>query len=366
MIIKELVLKNYRNYLNLDIQFNSDINVFIGANAQGKTNILEAIYLGAMGHSHRTANDSELIRWEESIGSVLLQFVRHSTEQKLQLNLINSKNKEIILNGNTIRSRDLIGNLNVVLFSPEDLMLVKGNPQGRRRFLDGEISQASPIYYRQLLQYARVVQQRNNLLKQFRDTRSNDYELLEPWDDQLAEFAATIVAKRIAAIKKLTMLANLMHRRITDNKENLVLRYEISGMNADDFIPEKKWYSIQLQERRVQDLIRGNTSVGPHRDDLSLLVNGTDLKVFGSQGQQRTGVLALKLAELEFIRSENGEYPILLLDDVMSELDKTRREQLLLFINSRVQTFITATDATNFGDVKRAHYFHVQAGKVWE
>jgi len=259
-----------------------------------------------------------------------------------------------------------MGTLNVVLFSPEDLWLIKGAPAVRRRFLDNEISQANRSYYQKLLRYQHSLLQRNNLLKAIRDHRSS-VDQLDIWDEQLAVIAAAAKVKRLDSLKKLNMLANLMHRKLTNGKEVLALQYSIHQLQSDSpqTVDElSAWYQQKLAENRQQDIARGSTSVGPHRDDLVMQVNGQNLRVYGSQGQQRTGALSLKLAELEFIKSETGEYPILLLDDVMSELDASRREHLLAFIKNRIQTFITATDATNFPANYAGRKFIVSQGTL--
>ena len=365
MKVTKIVLNNFRNYVNLTLEFTNNINVFIGDNAQGKTNILESIYYGAMGRSHRTSTDSELIRWQQNNASISINFSRLSIENSLLFKFRTEQNKEIMANNYAIKPRELVGLLNVVLFSPEDLMLIKGMPAMRRRFLDIEISQASPIYYQQLLKYNRIVSQRNTLLKKIRENKEKT-DLLDAWDQQLANMAAQIVKKRQMAIKKLAMLANLMHRKITDNKESLTVIYQKHGIDEVSEENLMDEYSNKLAIVRQNDIWRGSTSIGPHRDDLILSVNGVNLKTFGSQGQQRTGVLALKLAELEFIKSETGEYPILLLDDVMSELDASRRGHLLSFIRDRVQTYITATEEKYFPNEKFGKYFHVTNGTIVE
>ncbi|MDD4599750.1 DNA replication and repair protein RecF [bioreactor metagenome] len=362
MKVKNLSLYNYRNYVKLNLEFKHNLNIFVGQNAQGKTNILESIYVGAMGRSHRTNTDQELIHWYQPGGSINMTFTRQDIENKLSFKFISDQNKEIILNGQTIKVRDLIGQLNAVMFSPEDLMLIKGAPVGRRKFLDSEISQANPAYYRNLLQYNRIVAQRNNLLKKIRECKARP-EMLDTWDAQIASSAAIIVNKRQDALKKLTMLANLMHRKITASRENLTITYFQCGL-CQPVNHIEEWYLQQMANNRHIDIARGSTSVGPHRDDLIFNVNGINLRNFGSQGQQRTGVLALKLAEIEFIKSETGEYPVLLLDDVMSELDASRREQLLSFIKDRIQTFITATEPKYFSEHKMGHYYSVVEGKV--
>lgn len=365
MRVNGLKLRNFRNYDQLVLNFSQNINVFIGENAQGKTNILEAIYFSALGHSHRTYNEQEMIRWQEEAAAIELNFFRHDVENQLIFKLKTKQNKEIIYNDCSIKPREIIGCFNAVLFSPEDLLLIKGAPAGRRRFLDGEISQANPGYYRQLLQYNRIINQRNHLLKRIRENRAG-IDVLETWDEQAAKASAYLVLKRFAAVKKLAMLANLMHRKITDSKENLGITYYCHemGQAVEDNLAAR--YLEKLKEIRPADIAKGSTGVGPHRDDLILTVNGINLRTFGSQGQQRTGILALKLAELEFIKSETGEYPVLLLDDVMSELDEHRREQLINFIRDKIQTFITATDEKYFPSQKFGKYYRVVEGTVTE
>ena len=408
MQVTALHLKNFRNYAELTLALSSGINIFLGANAQGKTNILEAICYASLGRSHRTHQDSDLIRFSEPAGILQLAFSRRDVPNRIDIELPRKGRRKLLLNGQSIRPKDLVGSLNTVLFSPEDLFLIKGAPAGRRHFLDSEISQASPAYYHELLTYNRLLQQRNTLLKRIREHHATP-ALLASWDPQLAASAAKITKKRQEAIKKLHMLANLMQRKISGSKENLSLTYEIHGLERNDSLferqretirnplsrsvdsvgsplppdtkktstieqpptsnqvtsPLESWYNKRLEERHELDILRGVTSVGPHRDDLAMAVNGIDLRAYGSQGQQRTGALALKLAELEFLRSETGEYPILLLDDVMSELDASRREALLAFLQrEHIQTIITATDAAYFPRNDFGTVYHVENGNV--
>lgn len=365
MKVNKIVLKNFRNYMDITINFTDSINIFIGENAQGKTNILEAIYYGGIGHSHRTNVDSELIRWEQDHASISIFYSRLSIDNNLLFKLHTTKNKEIIANSHPLKPKELVGLLNVVLFSPEDLMLIKGMPNMRRRFLDIEISQVNPMYYQQLLKYNRIISQRNSLLKKIRENKEKP-EMLDSWDGQLAILASQIVSKREIAIKKLAMLANLMHRKITNSKENLTVVYQKYGMDILEKENLVEEYKSKLITARQNDIWRGSTSIGPHRDDLILSVNGVNLRTFGSQGQQRTGVLALKLAELEFIKSEIGEYPVLLLDDVMSELDASRREHLIAFIKNRIQTFISATEKKYFPDKSFGKFHQVINGTIME
>ncbi|WP_371375752.1 DNA replication/repair protein RecF [Sporomusa aerivorans] len=365
MRVNRLILRNFRNYVNINLEFTANINVFVGPNAQGKTNLLEALYLAAMGRSHRTNTEQELIRWDQSAASVEVNFARQEVENSLKIKLITNQNKEILYNSHPLPAKEIIGSLNAILFSPEDLLLIKGAPALRRRFLDNEISQANPPYYRQLLNYNRMIHQRNNLLKKIREGKAGA-DLLEPWDNQLSAAAAIITQKRTEAVKKLSMLANLHNRKITGNRESLTVSYAIHGLEQDKFGDLHNWYQDQLNRQRRQDILSGSTGIGPHRDDLNFFVNGKNLRNFGSQGQQRTGVLALKLAELEFIKSETGEYPILLLDDVMSELDSARRSELLLFIRERIQTFITAADEQYFSQAKVGKFYRILNGTITE
>lgn len=367
MFVRSLKLRNYRNYVQLDLPLQPGINILLGQNAQGKTNVLEAVYYASLGHSHRTHTDNDLILWQAQEALLELDVVRLGVEHHLAFQFSRTKRRRILLNGHPIRPKELIGTINTVLFSPEDLFLIKGAPNERRHFLDGEISQASPAYYHELARYNRLLQQRNTLLKRIREHKASVADL-EFWDPQLVSSAVKIVQKRLEAVKKLNMLANLMQRRISDNQENLTLRYELHGSEGGKVTSDlTSWYNTELVKQRELDVLRGSTGRGPHRDDLALAVNGVDLRAFGSQGQQRTGVLSLKLAELEFLRSETGEYPILLLDDVMSELDAARRRALLAFIRrERIQTLITATDAAYFPQEPMGTYYDVKNGTIAE
>lgn len=364
MFVRSILLRNYRNYSELSLALDPNINVFLGANAQGKTNIIEAVYYASLGRSHRTHTDTDLIRWQQPGAVVQIDFERMGVANHLEIQFSRETRRRILMNEHPIRPKELIGSINTVLFSPEDLFLIKGAPAGRRRFLDGEISQASPAYYHELQQYTRIVTQRNTLLKRIREHKAAP-DMLDLWDPQLVSSAVKITLKRQEAVRKLNMLANLMQRRISDNQENLSIKYEIHGMEDDMTKDLVSWYNKELNSHREIDILRGTTSRGPHHDDIILAINGINLRSFGSQGQQRTGVLSLKLSELEFLRSETGEYPILLLDDVMSELDVTRRRQLMDFISrERIQTMITATDAAYFPQDRIGTCFWVKAGQV--
>ena len=369
MQITELTLRSYRSYETLHLAFDPGVQIFLGANAQGKTNIIEALYYAAFGRSHRTSSDAELIRVGADGAHIGLSFRRHDVPGELSFTFARGARRRITYAGESLRQRDLVGLLPMVLFSPEDLFLVKGAPALRRRYLDAELSQASPAYYGELLRYTRILKQRNAVLKDIRERLAAPDDL-PPWDAQLARSAAYIVTRRIAAVAQLGALSARVQAVLAAGEE-LALAYEIAGAGAEDFAEDDMteslhvWYNKMLCEGRARDIARAATGVGPHLDDLVLRVGGMSLRSYGSQGQQRTGALALKLAELFYLQENIGEAPILLLDDVMSELDPPRRRALLDFIrHEHIQTFITATDAAYFPAERMGTYRYVEAGTV--
>lgn len=369
MQITELTLRSYRSYETMHLAFDPGVQIFLGANAQGKTNIIEALYYAAFGRSHRTSSDAELIRVGADGAHIGLSFRRHDVPGELSFTFARGARRRITYAGESLRQRDLVGLLPMVLFSPEDLFLVKGAPALRRRYLDAELSQASPAYYGELLRYTRILKQRNAVLKDIRERLAAPDDL-PPWDAQLAKSAAYIVTRRIAAVAQLGALSARVQAVLAAGEE-LALAYEIAGAGAEDFAEDDMteslhvWYNKMLCEGRARDIARAATGVGPHLDDLVLRVGGMSLRSYGSQGQQRTGALALKLAELFYLQENIGEAPILLLDDVMSELDADRRRALLDFIrHEHIQTFITATDAAYFPAERMGTYRYVEAGTV--
>ena len=337
MYIKEVELKNYRNYDYLKIKMNKKVNLILGNNAEGKTNLLESIYLSSIGRSFRTNKDAELVKFNHDMAKVSVTAEKSYTDTSVEIIIKKDSQKSIRKDGNHIkRSSELLENILIVIFSPEDLKLVKDEPEKRRKFIDRELSQIRPSYYDSLSNYKKILQQRNTYLKEDKI----DESLLDLWDVQLAKYGAEIIKARKKFIKKLNIYSSSIHESITNGKEKLVLVYE-PNIEADGNI-EETCYKV-LRENIKNDLKHRNTGKGPHRDDLGFFVNGINMRNFGSQGQQRTCALSVKLAELNLIREETGEDAILLLDDVMSELDIERQEYLIKTLKDN-QLFITTTD----------------------
>lgn len=375
MKINRIYAVNFRNYAACNLKFTSMINVFYGANAQGKTNILEAIFYSAFGFSHRTSSEDDLMKLgcSEMAAGVEYESFSGSHDVKIKkYKQLERMKKEIFLDSAKVRPKDHYGALNVVMFSPEDLQLVKGEPSLRRRFFDMQISQTDHIYYDLLVKYNRVLQQRNKLLKELRDNIITDASQLAVWDREFIRLAAAITGRRLAALAKLQSIASEIYASISGNKEVLKVQYELKANNGQVLCLDaadlelEAFYREKLSERQRIDILRGNTGIGPHRDDLMLLLDDISLKSFGSQGQQRSGALALKLSQLEYVRREIGEFPVLLLDDVMSELDNNRRAQLLGFIDGRVQTFVTVNDRQLIPELGSNAYFEICQGNVKE
>ena len=312
MKIQQIALINFRNYQNLNLRIDGLVNVFYGNNAQGKTNILESIFYSAFGMSHRTANEDDLVKMACRDMAAEVTFNNLYGEHKLRVkrqNICERMRKEIALDENVIKSKEHYGTLNVVMFSPEDLQIVKGEPALRRRFLDMEIAQTNRYYYGLLVKYNRVLQQRNKLLKNAREN-GLDIEQLDVWNNEIASVAAEIIGLRLNVLKKINCIAGDIYKEITNQKEELVVNYELKTNSSaiicsqeDSMENWREWYLARLKERQNIDVLRGSTGIGPHRDDLFITVNENNLRSFGSQGQQRSGALALKLAEMEYVKS---------------------------------------------------------------
>jgi DNA replication and repair protein RecF len=347
LYLKSLKLNNFRNYRELNVNFDTRLNFLIGNNAQGKTNVLEAIYCLSTARSFRTQVEREMIGWGGGTAYIKGIVAGLETDRAIEIGF-SGNNKKIRVNGVDIKKRgDLLGNLSVVIFSPEELKLVKEGPSFRRRFMDQEIIQIKPSYYHSIGSYNRILMQRNALLRRmFHKVESTDS--LDIWDRQLVHHGARIIKDRSLFIKRLAMIARLIHRRITCGGEDLEIGYNccIQGGDNEGIEHLESIYQRTLQGYRERDLVTGITGFGPHREDLSVRINGMDIRKFGSQGQQRTAALSMKLSELELIKGEIGRYPVLLLDDVMSELDPFRQRYILENLE-KIQVFITCTELTD-------------------
>ena len=339
MFIESIELKNYRNYGELHMDFDPGTNVLYGDNAQGKTNILEAVYVCATTKSHRGSKDREIIEFGEDESHIKMQLRKDDVPYRIDMHLKKNKTKGVAVNGIPIRrASELFGIVNVVFFSPEDLNLIKNGPADRRRFIDLELCQLNRLYVHSLVQYNRVVIQRNKLLKELFFHPEYE-EMLDIWDMQLASYGREVSQYRREFIGELNELICPIHQKLSGGKEKLIIQYE-PNTEADQL-------EAAVKKSREADRKQKTTLVGPHRDDLSFYVNGIDIRRFGSQGQQRTAALSLKLAEIELVKKIKKEYPILLLDDVLSELDGKRQDHLLASIR-HIQTIITCTGLDDF------------------
>ena len=339
MIIKSIELADYRNYDSLVMQFDRGTNILYGDNAQGKTNILEAIFVAATTRSHKGSKDREIVNFNKEEGHIRTWLEKDGAETRVDMHLRKSKSKGIAIDGQKIkRAAELHGLCNVVFFSPEDLGIIKNGPAERRRFVDMELCQLDGVYLYNLNHYNKIINQRNRLLK---DMYLNQglKETLEVWDMQLVSFGTKIIERRALFVKQLNEIIYGIHRKLSGDKEELQICYE------PDAVPEA--FEEKLSSARDRDIRAKMTSVGPHRDDFSFLVGGVDIRKYGSQGQQRTAALSLKLAEIELVKKITGDNPILLLDDVLSELDSNRQNYLLNSIGE-IQTIITCTGLEEF------------------
>ena len=338
MWLKDLSIKHFRNYQDVDIDFNPRLNVFVGRNAQGKTNLLESIYFLALTRSHRTKTDKNLIQFEEEQLKIAGSLQKQTGSIPLEIDLAPKGRITKVNHLKQARLSDYIGHMNVVLFAPEDLQLIKGAPSIRRKFIDMELGQIKPIYLSDLSSYNHVLKQRNSYLK---TSHNIDETFLSVLDEQLVEYGSRVMLHRSEFIKKLEAFGRKKHFEISNQLEKLSINYQPS-VNYIDKERLTETFLQALEKSRSRDLFKKNTGVGPHRDDMVFLINGVDAS-FASQGQHRSLVLSIKLAEIELMESITKESPILLLDDVMSELDNTRQLKLLETISQNIQTFITTT-----------------------
>lgn len=356
MYIKKVKLENFRNYDNLEVEFKKDFNLIYGNNAQGKTNILEAIYLSAIGKSFQTNKDSEMIKIGKEKAKVEIEYETKDREGKITVEIADKKT--FFINGiKQKKISDIIGKINIVLFYPDNIDIIKGGPAERRRFLDIMISQLKPNYIHILNKYLKTLDQRNAYLKQIKfDNKSKD--MLEIWDESLSQLSYQIYTYRSEYIQKIKEKIKVIHNKITNcgqQDEKIEISFISSGKSQKDFYEN-------LLRNRENDIRKGYTSTGSHRDDFDIYINNKKVNVYGSQGQQRTSVLSLKLTELNIIQDEIEEPPILLLDDFMSELDENRRNNLTNAIENN-QVFITCTDKI-LVEEKNNTIYHIENAKL--
>ncbi|MEN1760070.1 DNA replication/repair protein RecF [Anoxynatronum sibiricum] len=370
MMVESVMLSQFRNYESLQLAFHPGINLILGENAQGKTNLLEALYLCAALRSFRTRRDSEFIRFGASQGYLKMNLVTTQGDDKnhhqMEMMFRPDQKKRVKRNGiSQQRISDVMGTFKAVLFSPEDLKIVKDSPSERRQFMDSEMVQVSPRYYHTLLQYQKIMKQRNQLLK----NNNPKEEEISIWDNQLSEFGARLMKQRHQFLMEIEKWAKEIHHSLTGKKEELAIHYQ-PGLLLPPEWPEKTPEELTeimeklLEKNRRADLYRQTTGKGPHRDDLAFTINRMDVRQYGSQGQKRTVVLSLKLAVMEWMKEMTGEYPVLLLDDVTSELDEGRQRDLLEYLKP-VQTIITATHTLpGMEDPHRGRLYFVEKGMV--
>lgn len=365
MYIESLELKNFRNYEELSIVLDPGTNILYGDNAQGKTNVLEAVYLCGTTKSHRGSKDKEMIRFEQDESHIRMMVKKDGVSHKIDMHLKKNKSKGIAIDGVPIRkASELFGIVNIVFFSPEDLNIIKNGPAERRRFLDSEICQLSRLYMIELANYNKVVAQRNKLLKEI-SFSGRMADTLEIWDEQMVRYGTSIISERKKFISRLNDILSEIHQNLTGGKEQILITYEPNV--------SEEAFSEELKAGRERDLRFGQSYTGPHRDDFCVRVNDIDIRKYGSQGQQRTAALSLKLAEIRLVEEEIHDTPVLLLDDVLSELDGSRQNYLLQSIHS-IQTLITCTgldefvenhfEANSVFQVVEGSVFHKETGEI--
>jgi len=361
MYFKEATLFDFRNYKEEKAEFHPKVNIITGNNAQGKTNLLEALYMMSLGKSFRTARDGDMIRFGSSAARI--STISFKGEMKTELEIVLEEGKKTIrIDGAKIlKNADMLENVYVVVFSPEDLGIVKDEPEKRRKFINRELCQIKPVYYKNLAKYKRILLQRNTLLKQ----ENIDRDMLSIWDGELADAGARLILDRNDFIYKIDRISREIHSNITNGGEKLEIFYESDIPVQKDLSSQREVFIKKLESRYKNDIFRKTTTAGPHKDDLRIMGNGIDIRNFGSQGQQRTAALSLKLSEIRLILEETGETPILLLDDVLSELDLSRQKFLISSLGD-VQLFITTAEMSGYlkETLSDNRIFKVDNGKI--
>lgn len=374
MFIKNLKLKNFRNYDDIEITFQSNKILFIGKNAQGKTNLLESIFYLSNLDSLRAKNDSELIKWNENYCNIKAEIKKFDVDIDLEININPPNRKKLKVNGlNKNKFSEFISNITTVCFTTNDLLLLRGTPDDRRKWLDLAISQIFPAYLDRLSKYNKIKTQKNNYLKNLKGNINTDTTMLDIWNEQLAITGSNIIYIRLNFLNELQKIASIKHKQIS-NDEVLTIFYNssiIGDISSAEKIEFNNEYILEnfkkkLEEKKLEEIIRSQSVVGPHRDDISYFINNNEAKKYASQGQQRTIVLALKLAELEFIKEKTNTNAILLLDDVLAELDDLRQNYLLDAIGDETQTIITSVDTLHFKEeyLRNVEIFEIKENKI--
>ncbi|WP_338211995.1 DNA replication/repair protein RecF [Lactobacillus juensis] len=370
MYLKHFIAQNYRNLQQFEVDFDPNVNIFIGQNAQGKTNLLEAIYFLALTRSHRTSNDKELIAFGKDYANVSGHIYKSQVDLSLRV-LITTKGKKVWVNRvEQAKLSKYVGQLNAILFSPEDLDLIKGAPNLRRRFMDQEFGQISAEYLYFAGKYKQVLQQKNNYLKQLAKGEAHDTMFLEVLSDQLAGVAAEVIVRRFQFLNYLDQYARDAYAHISTSAEKLevIYRPSVKEISVKDSV-EEVYHKVlnNFQKNQKLEILKGTTLSGPHRDDIEFELDGKNAHLYGSQGQQRTIALSIKLAEIQLVHQLTDEYPLLLLDDVMSELDHNRQSALLDYIHGKTQTFITTTDleGISWEIIKKPKIYRIKSGQIY-
>ncbi len=370
MYLKHFIAQNYRNLQQFEVDFDPNVNIFIGQNAQGKTNLLEAIYFLALTRSHRTSNDKELIAFGKDYANVSGHIYKSQIDLSLRV-LITTKGKKVWVNRvEQAKLSKYVGQLNAILFSPEDLDLIKGAPNLRRRFMDQEFGQISAEYLYFAGKYKQVLQQKNNYLKQLAKGEAHDTMFLEVLSDQLAGVAAEVIVRRFQFLNYLDQYARDAYAHISTSAEKLevIYRPSVKEISVKDSV-EEVYHKVlnNFQNNQKLEILKGTTLSGPHRDDIDFELDGKNAHLYGSQGQQRTIALSIKLAEIQLVHQLTDEYPLLLLDDVMSELDHNRQSALLNYIHGKTQTFITTTDleGISWEIIKKPKIYRIKSGQIY-
>jgi DNA replication and repair protein RecF len=368
MIVKRLKIKNYRNFKEAEVELNPSLNVFVGDNGHGKTNLMESLYLASIGRTFRPNSENEIINFKENKSFIEINLQKNTRDIKIEIHLEKNKRKQVFINGIKLdKTSEMIGILSNVIFTPDDMKIIKGSPMERRKFVNIDISQIKPKYKYLLSRYKKICTERNIILKKYYEKKENK-DIINIWNDYLVNIGTEIIMYRNDFINKLKKYATDIYANISGNRENFEMNYLCNVANIDNMDKKnvKNQFYRKINSHFNYEVQNKTTMYGPHKDDIIIKINGKQCKYFGSQGQQRSAILAIKLAEIEIIKEEIGEYPILLLDDVLSELDNKRKGFLINYIQD-IQTIITTTDDYEINKIAKNYKkrkFYIKKGKI--